>query len=94
MTVNGQVFFASKPDLLNEDLYIIPNTDFLIFVNSTGVMEIRSQMVAGDITPIRVVLSPSTNQRNFTTRFLQNYRGAKVLPNGDFEFVLRPYEPR
>lgn len=94
MTVNGQVFFASKPDLLNEDLDIIPNTDFRIFVNSTGVMEIRSQMVAGDTTPIRVVLSPSTNQRRFTTRFLQNYRGAKVLPNGDFEFVLRPYEPR
>lgn len=94
MTVNGQLFFASKPDLLGEDLSIIPNTDFQIYVNSGGLMEIRSQIVGGDTTPIHVVLSPSTEQRRYTTRFLDLYRGAKVLPNGDFEFTLRPYKPR
>ncbi len=91
MTVNGQLFFASKPDLLSEDLSIIPNTDFQMYVNSGGLMEIRSQVVDGDFTPIHVVLSPSTEQRRYTTRFLDIYRGAKVLPNGDFEFTLLPY---
>lgn len=94
MTVNGQLFFAAKPDLLGEDLSIIPNTDFQIYVNSGGIMEIRSHMVDGDTTPIHVVLSPSTEQRRYTTNFEELYRDAKVLPNGDFEFTLRPYEPR
>lgn len=94
MTVNGQLFFATKPDLLGEDLSIIPNTNFQIYVNSGGLMEIRSNAVSPDTTPIHVVLSPSVNQRRFTTRFLSSFRGAKVLPNGDFEFVLRPYQPR
>ena len=91
MTVNGQLFFASKPDLLSEDLSIIPNTDFRIYVDSDGVMAISSQIVGGDTTPIHVVLSPSTEQRRYTTRFLYLYRGAKVLPNGDLEFTLQPY---
>lgn len=91
MTVNGQLFFASKPDLLSEDLSIIPNTDFQIYVNSGGLMEIRSNVIDGDFTPIHVVLSPSTEQRRYTTKFLGTYRGAKVLPNGDFEFTLIPY---
>ena len=91
MTVNGQLFFASKPDLLGEDLSIIPNTNFQIYVSGDGVMEIRSDVDMGDFTPIHVVLSPSTEQRLFTTQFLDTYRGAKVLPNGDFEFTLIPY---
>ena len=91
MTVNGQSFFVSKPDLLSENLSIIPNTNFQIYANSEGVIEIRSDVDMGDFTPIHVVLSPSTEQRRYTTHFLNSYRGAKVLPNGDFEFTLIPY---
>lgn len=91
MTVNGQLFFASKPDLLGEYLSIIPNTNFQIYSSSEGVIDIRSDVVMGDFTPIHVVLSPSTEQRQYTTHFLDSYRGAKVLPNGDFEFTLVPY---
>lgn len=91
MTVNGQLFFASKPDLLSENLSINPNTNFQIYANSEGVIEIRSDVDMGDFTPIHVVLSPSTEQRRYTTRFLDLYRGAKVLPNGDFEFTLIPH---
>lgn len=40
--------------------------------------------------PVYVVLSPTETQKGFTKRFLDVYRGAKVLPNGDLEFVLQP----
>lgn len=94
MTVNGQLYFSSKPDLLAEDLSVIPGTDFVMYANSGGLMEIRSNIIDGDTTPIRVVLSPSESQKTYSDKFLGTYRGAKVLPNGDLEFVLRPYEPR
>ena len=95
MRVNGTLYFSSKPDLLGEDLSIVPDANLYTYVSSGGVLFIGCNWLNNDVdfTPITIVVSPTTEQKAYSNKFLDNYRGAKVLPNGDLEFVLVPREP-
>lgn len=92
MRVNGTTYFASKPDLLVEDLSVIPGVTLYIYGDSTGTLTIGCYWhdEEAGFKPVSIVLSPTETQKGFTKRFLKVYRGAKVLPNGDLEFVLQP----
>ena len=95
MRVNGTTYFASKPDLLVEDLSVIPGATLYIYGNSTGTLTIGCEWHDDEAgtKPISILLSPTETQKGFTKRFLEVYRGAKVLPNGDLEFILQPRKP-
>lgn len=90
--VNGTTYFASKPDLFSENLSVIPGMILDIYGRGTGAITIDCLWDGTEIgyKPVYVVLSPTETQKGFTKRFLDVYRGAKVLPNGDLEFVLQP----
>lgn len=97
MTVNGQPYFTSKPDLFHEDFSIIPGVDLYLYNFSGGNMRIGVNYI-GSTEPVHVVLSASEAQKAYTRDFFDGpvpypYRGAKVLPNGDLEFVLAPRVP-
>lgn len=93
MKVNGQSYFTSKPDLFQEDFSIIPGVDLYLYNFSGGNMRLGVNYI-GNVEPIHVVLSASDAQKVYTRDFFSGpYRGAKVLPNGDLEFVLVPREP-
>lgn len=94
LKVNGQSYFASKPDLMNEDLSIVDGASLYIRRLDGGVVfGCRWLSNEAGREPLHIVMSPSEVQKTFSTKFNDVYRGAKVLANGDLEFILVPPEP-
>ena len=47
----------------------------------------------GNPKPMHFVFSPSEEQKVYSTKFLEQYRSAQVLPNGDFSVTMLPRIP-
>lgn len=92
LTVNGTVYFAGKPDLLAEPLLVIGDVEFSFYGGSGGELTLNATSQGGYVGgPMAVILSPSVEQKKYTTAYVDRYRGATMLPNGDFVFYLQPY---
>lgn len=89
LSIDGQTHFASKPDLTQEDVATLTNSDVSVVLQNTGVIRVMSRHDHTGV--VTIVMSPSVEQRQYSNKFLNTYRGAKVLANGDLEFKLVTY---
>lgn len=89
LIADGVVYFASKPNLADEEMTALrSDVDFYCYLDSSGSIRFRADSKIDRDVLVKVVLSPSVEQKAYSTKFLDFYRGAVVRPNGDFEFTL------
>lgn len=89
ISINGTPYLASKPNIFLEDLEALTGLPLYVYASSTGQFNFGinpDQNGVGGL--IEVVLSPSTAQKLRTNKYDNQYRGARVLPNGDLAFTL------
>ena len=92
--VDGVQYLASKPQLT--DVFadsIHPDVEIFCWVDSTGVITFNVASKIENPKPMHFVFSPSEEQKVYSTKFLEQYRSAQVLPNGDFSVTMLPRIP-
>lgn len=92
--VDGVQYLASKPQLTDIPAdEIHPDVEIFCWVDSNGVITFNVASKIENPKPMHFVFSPSEAQKVYSNKFLEQYRSAKVLPNGDFSVTMLPYMP-
>ena len=92
--IDGVQYLASKPDLTIEDLSSLhPDIELYCWSSSTGSMTFSVTSRTTNPKPMQFVFSPSEGQKVYSNKFLEQYRSAQVLPNGDFSVTMLPRIP-
>lgn len=92
--VDGVQYLASKPrltDIPADEIH--PDVEIFCWVDSNGVITFNVASKIENPKPMHFVFSPSEAQKVYSNKFLEHYRSAKVLPNGDFSVTMLPYMP-
>lgn len=88
--VDGVQYLASKPQITDIDSDSIhPDFEINCWVYK-GVLTIDVVSNIENPKPMHFVFSPSEEQKVYSNKFLEQYRSAKVLPNGDFSVTMLP----
>lgn len=88
--IDGVQYLASKPQITDIDSDSIhPDFEINCWVYK-GVLTIDVVSNIENPKPMQFVFSPSEEQKVYSTKFLEQYRSAKVLPNGDFSVTMLP----
>lgn len=91
MIVNGVEYFDHVQDFWYADMQQIQGVS-LSAIFSGGNISIIANYV-GNTDPIHITMVPSSAQKQYSNKYVGSFHGAKVLPNGDLEFVLQPRVP-
>lgn len=91
MIVNGVEYFDHVQDFWYADMQQIQGVS-LSAIFSGGNISIMANYV-DNTDPIHITMVPSTAQKQYSNTYVGSFPGAKVLPNGDLQFVLMPKLP-
>ena len=92
--IDGVQYLASKPqltDVVPDSIH--PEVEIFCWVDSNGVITFNVATKIENPKPMHFVFSPSEEQKVYSNKFLEHYRSAQVLPNGDFSVTMLPRIP-